>query len=48
MNVFEPVNIPEGVEVLCWGMKKIAGPLKGKIVEVGLDATCKSMPHHKE
>jgi len=48
VDVFEPANVPEGVEILCWGMKKIAGPLKGKIVEVGLDATCKSMPHHKE
>ncbi|KAJ7732044.1 hypothetical protein DFH07DRAFT_871091 [Mycena maculata] len=30
----------EGVEQLCWGMKKIAGPLRGKIVEIGFDATC--------
>jgi hypothetical protein len=41
VDVFKPENIPEGVEMLCWGMKKIAAPLKGKIVEVGLDATCK-------
>ncbi|KAJ6626462.1 hypothetical protein B0H10DRAFT_1998466, partial [Mycena sp. CBHHK59/15] len=30
----------EGVEMLCWGMKKVAGPLKGKIVAIGVDATC--------
>lgn len=32
----------EGVEQICWGMKQIAAQLRGKIVEVGLDATCKS------
>lgn len=42
VDIFEPENIPEGVEMLCWGMKKIAGPLKGKIVEIGVDATCTS------
>jgi hypothetical protein len=30
--------IPEGVEMLTWGMKKTAGPLSGKIVETGMDA----------
>jgi hypothetical protein len=29
-----------GVEQLCWGMKKIMGPLRGKVVEIGIDATC--------
>lgn len=35
-------NIPtvDGVEQLCWGMKKIMGSLKGKVVEIGIDATC--------
>jgi hypothetical protein len=40
VDIFHPVGVPEGVEILCFGMKKIAGPLKGKIVEVALDATC--------
>lgn len=39
-DVFSPEKVPDGVEMLCWGMQKIAGPLKGKIVEVGVDATC--------
>ena len=37
------VNVLEGVEQLCWGMKKIAWLLKGKVVEVGIDATCKGI-----
>lgn len=32
VDVFKPENLPDGVEILCWGMKKIAAP---KIVEVG-------------
>ena len=40
VDVFEPVGIPEGVEILAWGMKRIAGPLRGKVVEIGMDATC--------
>ncbi|KAJ7218618.1 hypothetical protein GGX14DRAFT_533331 [Mycena pura] len=40
VDIFKPENISEGVEMLCWGMKRIAGPLKGKIIEIGVDATC--------
>lgn len=40
VDIFEPTCIPEGVEILAWGMKKIAKPLTGKIVEIGMDATC--------
>lgn len=40
VDVFEPVGIPEGIEMLCWGMKKIVAPLQGSILEIGLDATC--------
>ena len=29
-----------GVEQLAWGMKKILAGLKGKVVEIGVDATC--------
>ncbi|KAJ7246826.1 hypothetical protein B0H12DRAFT_1220454 [Mycena haematopus] len=39
IDIFEPQDIPEGVDMICWGMKKIATPLKGKIVEIGVDAT---------
>lgn len=36
------LNIPsaEGVEQIGWVMKKIVEPLRGKIVEIGIDATC--------
>ena len=30
----------DGVEQLCWGMKKVMGLLKGAVVEIGIDATC--------
>ena len=30
----------EGVEQVAWVMKKIVLPLQGKIVEIGIDATC--------
>lgn len=30
----------DGVEQLCWAMKKIIQPLKGQIVEIAIDATC--------
>jgi hypothetical protein len=35
-------NVPkvDGVEQLCWGMKRISHWLKGKVVEIGVDATC--------
>jgi hypothetical protein len=39
VDVFD-VEVPEHVEQLCWGMKKIAAKLKGKVVEIGIDATC--------
>ena len=31
----------EGVEQIAWVMKNIVAPLRGKIVEIGIDATCK-------
>jgi hypothetical protein len=40
VDVFNPAGVSEGVEILAWGMKKIAAPLKGKVVEIGMDATC--------
>ena len=40
IDIFEPIGMPEWVEMLAWGMKKIAGPLRGKIAEIGMDATC--------
>ncbi|KAF8182466.1 hypothetical protein K438DRAFT_1767385 [Mycena galopus ATCC 62051] len=33
------IHPPEGVEQLCWAMKKIIEPLKGKIVEIAVGAT---------
>ena len=36
----------EGVEQIGWVMKKIVLPLRGKIVEVGIDATCKTLSKH--
>ncbi|KAJ7829515.1 hypothetical protein B0H14DRAFT_3717388 [Mycena olivaceomarginata] len=38
VDVFD-VHPAEGVDQLCWAMPKIAEPLRGKIVEIGLDAT---------
>ena len=34
------INVAEGVHQICWGMKRIADHLKGKVVEIGIDATC--------
>jgi len=48
VNIFEPVGIPNGVEMLTWGMKQIAEPLKGKVVEIGMDATCEQYLHFHE
>ena len=42
VDVFE-IEVAEGVEQVCWAMKKIAGRLKGKIVEIAIDATCQCL-----
>jgi hypothetical protein len=48
VDTFELVDVPEGVEILAWGMKKIAEPMRGKVVEIGMDATCEScLPFRK-
>lgn len=47
VDVFTPAGVPDGVEMLAWGMKKIALPLEGKVVEVGMDATCKQYVRSK-
>jgi hypothetical protein len=31
--------VTDGVEQLCWGMKNVASRLKGKVVEIRIDAT---------
>ena len=31
----------DGIEQVAWVMKRIANALRGKIVEIGIDATCK-------
>jgi hypothetical protein len=40
VDVFD-VKVEDGVQQLCWGMKIIGERLKGKVVEIGIDATCK-------
>jgi len=37
---FFDVPKEDGIEQLCWGLKKIAGRLQGKVVEIAMDATC--------
>jgi len=39
IDIFEPVGVPEGVEILACGMKRMAKPLRGRVVEIGIDAT---------
>jgi hypothetical protein len=39
VDIFD-IPVPDGVQQLCSGMKKIAAKLKGKVVEIGIDATC--------
>ena len=34
------IPVAEGVEQLCWGIKKVVSRLKGKVVEVAINATC--------
>jgi hypothetical protein len=41
VDLFHVNGVLEDVELLAWGMMKIATPLKGQIVEIGMDATCK-------
>ncbi|KAF8995535.1 hypothetical protein BDQ17DRAFT_1330478 [Cyathus striatus] len=45
VDIFKPQGLPEGVEMLAWGMKIVANKLKGKIIEIGMDAT--SLITHK-
>ena len=39
VDVFD-IKPAEGVEQLAWGMKRILEKLRGKVVEIGIDATC--------
>ena len=39
IDVFD-IPVADGVEQLCWGMKRVASWLKGMVVEIGIDATC--------
>ncbi|KAF8524136.1 hypothetical protein BU17DRAFT_85239 [Hysterangium stoloniferum] len=48
VDVFDIVEVPDGVEMLCWGMKKIIKPLDGKVVEIGVDATYNTNSKHLE
>jgi hypothetical protein len=40
IDVFN-IEAEKGVQQLCWGMKKIRERLRGKVVEIRIDATCK-------
>ena len=42
VDVFE-IDVAEGVQQLSWEMKKILVRLKGNVVEIGMDATCKAI-----
>ena len=42
VDLFDVSGIPEDVEIVAWGMKKIVTSLKDHIVEIRMDATCKS------
>lgn len=44
---FFEVQIADGVEQLCWGMKRIMAQLQGKVVEIAIDATCMSVGSSK-
>ncbi|KAF5345219.1 hypothetical protein D9757_015315 [Collybiopsis confluens] len=48
IDVFDIGPLPEGIEMVCWGMKKICDTLKGKVYEIGLDATYNTNSSHLE
>ncbi|KAF7297058.1 SWIM-type domain-containing protein [Mycena indigotica] len=39
VDVLEPVGVPPDVEILAWGMRKIAQPLRDTVQEIAMDAT---------
>ena len=41
IDLFDDIPREEGVEQLCFGLRKVLEGLKGKIIEIALDATCK-------
>ena len=41
IDLFEDLKPPEGVEQFCFALKQVVNALHGKVVEIGLDATCK-------
>ena len=41
IDFFDDILVGEGVEQLCFGLKKVLEGLKNKIVEIALDATCR-------
>ncbi len=40
VDLFEDIKTPDGVTQMCFALKKILHGLRGKTVEIGLDATC--------
>ena len=39
VDIFD-IEVEEGVQQVCWGMKKIRERLRGKVIEIRIDATC--------
>jgi hypothetical protein len=47
MAILDLLDI-DGVEHIAWVMKKIALPLWGHIVEIGIDTTCEKHFNHQK
>ena len=49
-GIVDILRLPEivSIEQVAWAMKKVISPLQGKIVEVGIDVTCKKMLTHSK
>ncbi|KAI9439429.1 hypothetical protein F5148DRAFT_1278386 [Russula earlei] len=47
-DLFDVSGIPENMEIITWGIKKIVTPLKDHIVEIGMDATYNTNTTHLE
>ncbi|KAJ7577209.1 hypothetical protein C8J56DRAFT_899293 [Mycena floridula] len=43
VDLFEEVVPTEGIEQLCFGLKRVLEGLRGKVVEIGLDATSQAV-----
>ncbi|KAF9021704.1 hypothetical protein BDZ89DRAFT_1163620 [Hymenopellis radicata] len=48
VDYFSEIRPPDGVEQICFGMKRILHSLRGKVVEIGMDATYNTNKGHLE